>query len=155
MISAKIEESIATIFRQITMYRFEKLVHDYAKKNSQVPAEKLREFWRETQKEMFGDSLEVTTQYDYWWMYISHFYASPFYVYAYAFGGLLVTSLYQAYKLEGQSFIPKYKEFLACGGSKLPQEAVDIFGYDLKRESFWDAGFVPIEKLIEELEALC
>jgi oligoendopeptidase F len=155
LIAAKIEESIATIFRQISMYRFEKLVHNYAQKNSQVPAEKLREFWRITQVEMFGDSLEITKEYDYWWMYVSHFYATPFYVYAYAFGGLLVSSLYQAYKIEGASFIPKYKNFLAAGGSKLPQEAVDIFGYDLQKENFWDKGFVPIERLIEELEMLC
>jgi len=155
LIAAKIEENIATIFRQISMYRFEKLVHNYAQKNSQVPAEKLREFWRATQVEMFGDSLEITKEYDYWWMYVSHFYATPFYVYAYAFGGLLVSSLYQAYKEEGASFIPKYKNFLAAGGSKLPQEAVDIFGYDLQKEDFWDNGFVPIEKLIEELELLC
>lgn len=154
LLSTKIEEFFSTIFRQMAMYRFEQLAHGAMKKQGQIAASQLHGFWLETQRAMFGDSVELSENYQYWWEYISHFYAYPFYVYGYSFGGLLVLSLYEAYKREGQAFIPKYKRFLALGGSKSPQEAVREFGYDLSDPDFWEAGVQPLRAMIDQLESL-
>ncbi len=154
LLSTKIEENFATIFRQMAMYRFEQLAHGTIKKNGQISAKELQGFWLETQREMFGDSIEIGDGYKYWWQYISHFFGRPFYVYGYSFGGLLVLSLYEAYKREGALFIPKYKRFLALGGSKTPQEALSEFGFDLSDPKFWQAGMEPLREMIDQLEAL-
>ena len=43
---------------------------------------------------MFGGSVTLTEDYGIWWSYITHFIHVPGYVYAYAFGDLLVRALY-------------------------------------------------------------
>ena len=53
----------------------------------------------------------------------------PFYVYAYTFGQLLVLSLYQQYKAEGEAFKPRYLKILAAGGSKAPVEILADGGH--------------------------
>ena len=66
----------------------------------------LRPTWR-TCKTQFGDAVEVSDEFRWEWVSIPHIY-HPFYVYAYAFGQLLVLSLYQQYKAEGEAFKPRY-----------------------------------------------
>ena len=54
--------------------------------------------------------------------YIPHFLNTPGYVYAYAFGELLVMALYNLYRTEGASFVPKYEALLAAGNSNYPDK---------------------------------
>ncbi|RYG39577.1 hypothetical protein EON81_00305 [bacterium] len=85
---------------------------------------------------------------------MGHFIFSPFYVYAYSFGELLVLSLYQMAKAEGPSFEGKYLELLTLGGSKSPENLMAIVGVDLKDENFWRGGFAAMEALVTEFERL-
>ncbi|MGH9922152.1 MAG: M3 family metallopeptidase, partial [Nitrososphaerales archaeon] len=89
------------------------------------------------------------------WLYISHFYHTPFYCYAYSFGNLLVLSLYQQYKLEGRSsFAPKYFKILSAGGSRKPEELLMESGIDITEEAFWQKGFDLVAKKVQELKEL-
>lgn len=153
MYVAKIESMLATVSRQISMFRFERKFHA-ARASGEVPLEVVNSFWRSTQTDMFGKSVTLTPGYDYWWGYIPHFIHSPFYVYAYAFGELLTLSLYSQYMRDGERFIPKYRELLAAGGSKSPDELVKPFGAKLSEKKFWLGGMSIIEDLIKETEAL-
>ena len=105
-------------------------------------------------KEMFGDSIDVTDNFKIEWAYIPHIFATPFYCYAYSFGNLLTLALYQMYKKECKSFVPKYLKFLSYGGSKKPSEICKELDIDLESEKFWDQGFVVINDMIDELEGL-
>jgi len=51
---------------------------------------------------MFTDSVEMTDNYAVWWSYVPHFLHVPGYVYAYAFGELLVLALFARYRQEGR-----------------------------------------------------
>jgi oligoendopeptidase F len=78
----------------------------------------------------------------------------PGYVYAYAYGELLVLALYGIYKKEGAAFPEKYMDLLRAGGSKSPEELLAPFGCDINDPSFWSVGLQAIEELLQEAEAL-
>ena len=63
--------------------------------------------WMATQTALYGDSVTLTEGYRQWWSYIPHFVHTPGYVYAYAFGELLVLALYARYQEEGAAFTRK------------------------------------------------
>jgi len=108
--------------------------------------------WQEEIQAMFGDSLKLGDQHRSWWSYVSHFVQAPFYVYAYSIGELLVLSLYQKAKREGNQFAAQYVELLRLGGSLSPKELMETVGIDLQSEEFWRGGFAAIEELISSFE---
>jgi len=64
-----------------------------------------------------------------------HSYHTPLHLrYAYSFGNLLVMSLYQQFRAEGKSFIPKYSKILEAGGSQIPEELLKDSGIDISDE---------------------
>ncbi len=133
----KLESIFATVFRQVAMNRFEDAIHTARKEHGELAPEDFARLWRDSQQAMFGDSVTLTADYDVWWSYIPHFLNTPGYVYSYAFGELLVLALYRRYQQEGDSFVPRYLELLAAGGSKSPYDLVQPFGVDLNDPGFW------------------
>jgi oligoendopeptidase F len=105
-------------------------------------------------KEQFGDAVELSDEFKWEWVSIPHIYHVPFYVYAYAFGQLLVFSLYQQYKAEGESFKPKYLKILSAGGSEAPATILAEAGVDIRDPKFWQGGFDVLSRMVDELEAL-
>jgi len=154
LLCGKIEDSFATVFRQVCMTRFEQKLHKARREQGELTADQLSEMWIETNKTMFGDSVELTSGYRLWWCYITHFIHSPFYCYAYAFGELLVLSLYALYRKNGKSFVPKYMELLSAGGSESPEELTRRMGLDITKPSFWKAGIALLSELVDEAERL-
>lgn len=154
VVAGKIEDTFATVFRQVALTRFEQAFHRARREEGEVPPEKADAIWMEVNRAMFGDSVTLTDGYAVWWRYISHFVHTPFYCYAYAFAELLVLSLYQIYKREGDSFVPKYIDLLAAGGSDSPKNLLARIGIDIEAPGFWDAGLSFIEEMVEEAERL-
>ncbi|MCC6974839.1 MAG: M3 family oligoendopeptidase [Anaerolineae bacterium] len=154
MLASKIEGSFATIFRQISMNRFEDAIHNTRRQKGELTAEEFGQAWYETQCAMFGDSVTLRDDYRLWWAYIPHFIHTPGYVYAYAFGELLVLALFNRYQVEGKAFVPKYLEVLASGGSDKPENILARVGVDLTNPSFWEEGIKALEALVIEAENL-
>lgn len=154
MLVGKIDDTIATVFRQIAMNRFEHRVHLARREQGEIPAEKFSEYWLETQRDMFRGSVTLGDHYRHWWSYIPHFLHTPGYVYAYAFGELLVLALYARYRQEGDDFAKRYLDLLEAGGSDWPHLLVSRLGVDLTDLEFWKEGLDEIEKLIAQAEAL-
>ena len=75
-------------------------------------------------------------------------------MYAYTFGQLLVLSLYQQYKVEGDAFKPRYLSLLSAGGSKSPEKILSDAGINMHSASFWQGGFDVIRGLIDQLETI-
>ena len=153
LLAENLEDTIATVFRQVAMNRFEDLVHTARREQGEISAERFGELWRESQSEMLGDSVELTDGYSTWWSYIPHFIGSPGYVYAYAYGQLLALSVYERYEQIGPEMVPRYLELLAAGGSRSPQELGEIVGVDLADPGFWSAGLDLVERQLQEAEA--
>jgi oligoendopeptidase F len=146
LLAENIEGSIATVFRQVAMNRFEHLVHTARRDEGEISVERFGELWADSQTELFGDAVEVTEGYRTWWSYVPHFISTPGYVYAYAYGQLLALSVYHRYLAEGESFVPSYLELLSSGGSRSPEELAAIAGLDLADPEFWNDGL----KLVRE-----
>ncbi len=153
LLAENLEDTIATVFRQVAMNSFENLVHTARRGEGELSVERLGELWAESQGEMLGDSVELTEGYRSWWSYIPHFIGSPGYVYAYAYGQLLALSVYQCYEQTGPELVPRYLELLAAGGSRSPEELGAIVGIDLADPGFWEAGLDLVERQLEEAEA--
>jgi oligoendopeptidase F len=152
-IGQKLESIFATVFRQTAMNRFEELSHNARRQQGELGADEIGKLWRRTQEEMFQGSVKLTADYDIWWSYIPHFLNSPGYVYSYAFGELLVLSLYKLYQEQGKSFVPGYIELLQAGGSASPYELLRPFGIDLNDRDFWLGGLSVIEEMIKKFTA--
>jgi oligoendopeptidase F len=150
----KIEGIFATIFRQAAMYQFEREIHEGRRTQGELPQEFINEAWQRRQQEMFGDSVQLGEEHQNWWLYVSHFIHTPFYVYAYTFGELLVMSLYARAKKEGSAFEPHYIDLLKAGGSKSPQDLMAGVGIDLKDPAFWQGGMDVLGGLISRFEEL-
>jgi oligoendopeptidase F len=153
LLAESLEGSIATVFRQIAMNRFEDLAHRGRRDGGELSVERIGELWAESQEEMFGDSVEVTDGYRSWWSYVPHFISTPGYVYAYAYGQLLALSVYRRYREEGEGFVDRYVEMLAAGGSKPPEELAKIVDVDLIDPGFWDSGLDLVAEQLEAAEA--
>ncbi|MFZ2358681.1 MAG: M3 family oligoendopeptidase [Anaerolineae bacterium] len=154
LLTGKIEDSFATAFRQISMNRFEHAMHTARREEGELPTERLSELWLGTQRPMFGDSVTLTEDYGLWWSYVPHFLSTPGYVYAYAFGELLVLALYARYQQESDGFADRYIAMLAAGGSNWPHEIVKPLGVDLTDPAFWGNGLSILEGLVAEAEQL-
>lgn len=154
LLAEQIDDLYATIMRQTYFTLFEIDAHRaVAEQNATIDA--VSELYLNNLKEQFGDSVNVTRDFQWEWLYIPHFYHSPFYCYAYSFGNLLVVSLYQQFKSEGKdSFIPKYFNILSAGGSQKPEYLLKESGIDISKDEFWQQGFDLVAAKIQELKAM-
>jgi oligoendopeptidase F len=153
LLAESIEGSIATVFRQVAMNRFEHLAHTERREAGELSVDRIGDLWAESQEELLGDAVEVTDGYRSWWSYVPHFVSTPGYVYAYAYGQLLALAVYGRYEEEGEAFVPAYLELLGAGGSRSPEELGKIVGVDLADPAFWDKGLALVERQLDDAEA--
>ncbi len=154
LLAGRIDDAVATVFRQMAMNRFEHLIHTRRRQQGELSVEDISAAWVESQAEMLGDAVEITPGYHSWWSYIPHFINTPGYVYAYAYGQLLALSVYGRYREVGPTLVPKYLEMLAAGGSRPPQELGAMVGVDLADPGFWDAGLALVNAQLAAAEEL-
>jgi oligoendopeptidase F len=148
----QMDDAFATVLRQIYFALFERDAHAMIQKNAST--DELSAAYMENLKEQFGDSVELSDEFKWEWVSIPHIYHTPFYVYAYAFGQLLVFSLYKQFKAEGDSFKPKYLKILSAGGSEAPAKILAEAGINIRDPKFWQGGFDVLDGLVSELEKL-
>ena len=154
LLAGKIEDSFATVFRQIVLTQFERAAHAARRSEGELSSERIGELWMAANAPMHGDVVELTPDYESWWSYIPHFIHTPFYTYAYSFGHLLVLALYATYRRQGPDFVPGYLEMLRRGGSASPKELVAPLGVDLDDPGLWQRGLALIGDMIDEAESL-
>jgi oligoendopeptidase F len=154
LLAEQIDDMYATIMRQAYFSLFEIDAHRaVAEQNATIDT--VSELYLNNLKEQFGNSVSVSRDFQWEWLYIPHFYHTPFYCYAYSFGNLLVVSLYQQFNSEGKkSFIPKYLKILSAGGSQKPEYLLKESGIDISKDEFWQQGFDLIAAKIQELKEM-
>jgi oligoendopeptidase F len=152
LLAKSLDDAYATVQRQAYFALFEKEAHNLVQQGR--TAEEIADRYLEQLREQFGDAVEVSDEFRWEWVSIPHIYGSPFYVYAYAFGQLLVLALYQMYQREGEAFKPKYLKILAYGGSQAPARILGEAGIDIASPEFWQGGFEVIKGMMDDLEAM-
>ena len=153
LLAGRIEDGLNTVVRQIAFHRFETRFHD-ERLQGEVSQQRINQLWLEEMGASLGPSVKLNPGYEHWWAYVSHFVHSPFYVYAYAFGDLLVAALMEARRNDPAGFTPLYRELLAGGGSRTYVEALKPFGLDPRDPAFWSVGCQRLERLVDQFEAL-
>jgi len=148
----QVDDAYATIQRQAFFALFERQAHEMISQGATI--DELSAAYMQNLREQFGDAVEVSDEFSWEWVSIPHIYHTPFYVYAYTFGQLLVLALYQQYQVEGESFKPRYLKILSAGGSDSPAHVLSAAGIDISSADFWQGGFDVITSLIEKLESL-
>jgi oligoendopeptidase F len=154
LLTGRIEDALATTFRQIAINRFEDAVHAARRGDGELAVERVNELWHATQVDMVGDSVQISDGYRTWWSYIPHFIGVPGYVYAYAFGYLFSLAIYRRYVEEGEALIEPIFDLLRAGGSAPPGELARRVGFDIEDPGFWSAGLDTLSVLVDEAEAL-
>jgi oligoendopeptidase F len=152
ILARSIDDTYATVMRQAYFVIFERDAHAMIEEGSTT--DELAERYLANLQEQFGDAMALTDEFRWEWISIPHIYATPFYCYAYSFGQLLVLALYQQFKTEGPSFVPRYLRILAHGGSQSPTQILSEAGIDMASADFWQGGFDVIAGMIGELETL-
>ncbi|GAC1371888.1 MAG: M3 family oligoendopeptidase [Actinomycetota bacterium] len=154
LLVGRLEDAIATIFRQVAMNRFEDAIHNGRRTEGELSPDRMCQLWLETQRAMVGDAVELSEGYRMWWSYIPHFVGAPGYVYAYAFGYLFSLAIFRRYEREGSAMVDGYLQLLAAGGSDTPEELAGMVGLDLADPGFWAGGLEAVDQLLAEAEAL-
>ena len=152
LLMTSMDGNYATIQRQAYFALFERDAHALIREGADTDA--LNELYMKNLQDQFGDSLDVNPEFKGEWAVIPHIFYTPFYVYAYSFGQLLVLSLFKAYKEEGKSFIPRMKQLLATGGSLAPEAVLKNAGFDFRDPAFWQGGFDILSDMVDQIEAL-
>jgi oligoendopeptidase F len=148
----QVDDAYATILRQAFFALFERQAHAMIKDGASI--DDLSAAYLQNLQQQFGEAVELSDEFRWEWVSIPHIYHTPFYVYAYAFGQLLVLSLYRQFREEGESFKPRYIEILSAGGSDSPASILARAGIDIYQDAFWQGGFDVVSGLIDQLEAL-
>lgn len=156
LLARKVEDMLNTVVRQVAFHDFEWAFHS-RRKQGELTAEQIGDLWMDVMRKSLGPAFRYDDNYRYFWAYISHFYHSPFYVYAYAFGDCLVNALYMSYKdsekMDAPAFADKYIGLLAAGGTQHHRALLRPFGLDAADASFWRKGLSLIESFIDQLES--
>jgi oligoendopeptidase F len=153
LLAGKIEDGINTVVRQIAFHRFETRFHA-ARAQGEVAPDEIGKIWMACMGESLGPAIKLNRGYEHYWAYVSHFVHAPFYVYAYAFGDLLVRGLMEKRREDPAAFAPLYEDLLAAGGTRTYVEALAPFGLNPREKAFWAAGMKQMERLVDEFEAL-
>ena len=148
----QVDDAYGTITRQVFFALFERQAHQMIHEGASV--DELSTAYIENLHTQFGNSVEVPDEFRWEWVSIPHIYNVPFYVYAYAFGQLLVMALYQQYKNEGASFKPRYLDILRAGGSVAPVKLLDTAGINVRTPEFWQGGYDILDNLVKRLEGM-
>ena len=148
----QVDDAYATVMRQIFFALFERQAHEMVHQGASV--DELSAAYLENLQRQFGQVVEVSDEFRWEWVSIPHIYHVPFYVYAYAFGQLLVLALYQQFLAEGEAFKPRYLKILSAGGAEAPAKVLAEAGIDIAQPAFWQGGFDVIKRMIDRLEAL-
>jgi oligoendopeptidase F len=153
LLAEQIDDMYATIMRQAYFTIFEVDAHKAIAEDS-ATIDSVSKIYMDNLKEQFGSSITISPEFQWEWVYIPHFYHTPFYTYAYSFGNLLVLSLFRQYRLEGRPFVSRYLRLLSAGGSRKPEELLMDAGIDISREQFWQQGFDYVSEKIQQLKRL-
>lgn len=148
----KVQDNVATVFRQIAFFNFERDLHALIRSEGYVPKEAIAELMNKHVGAYFGDAMELEKEDGYFFVVIGHI-RRFFYVYSYAYGQLISSALHRKLAKD-PSFIKKVDGFLSAGESKSPYDIFKSCDLDTKKPEIFLEGLKEIEKDVTELERL-
>lgn len=139
-----------TVYRQVQFAEFEKFIHGEITAGRSLQAEKLENYWLESNRQYYGPALTADQELASEWSRIPHFY-TPFYVYKYATGYSAATAFSSAILSGEPGAVEKYLGFLHAGGSDYSLNILKNAGVDLNTPR---PVTVTLQKFAEKLQEL-
>jgi len=152
MLAYALDDAYVTVQRQANFTLFEREAHRLIQAGA--TADEVCAAYMANLSDQFGDAVQIADEFRWEWITVPHFYATPFYTYAYSFGQLLVLALYEQYRQEGEAFVPRYLRLLSYGGSTEPYQALQEAGFDVASPAFWQRAYDALAAKLDELERL-
>lgn len=155
LLSDKMNRVMLTTFRQIALHHYEEDIHNTVREKGAVSVPEINSAWTNAQQKMMGPAVINDERSSSCWADVPHLLKTPFYVYGYAYGECMTSSLYQVYK-DGKiaDFPKKYKEMLAKGAAERPDKLLKPFGLDVSKPDFWKQGLGMMKGYVDKLEQL-
>lgn len=147
----RIQDDIATVFRQTACFNFELALHRQIREKGFVGHQEIAQLMNQHMGAYLGPVVKLTKADGYFWIGWSHI-RRFFYVYTYAYGQLVSMALRQRVK-ENSSYISKVDEFLCAGASQTPAEILGTIGI-VTNEQFFESGLAAIRSDLDRLESL-
>jgi oligoendopeptidase F len=148
----KLNDDVATIFRQVACYRFEQEIHQAYRQKGYLSKEQIGNLFQKHMAAYMGKAVEQSPGSENWWVYWGHI-RYFFYVYSYA-SGLLISKFLQNRVKENPPFIEKVKKLLSAGLSESPKNIFRELGVDITDKGFWSQGLNEVENLLQETTML-
>ncbi len=156
LLGEAVSDGCAFLLDVPTRFAFERAFYEQ-RRAGEVPASHLSELMVAAQREQFGPALARGEEDPLFWASKLHFFIPDvaFYNFPYTFGFLLSRGMYARFKQEGQTFLPRYEQFLRLSGSALAHEVAKAsVGEDLEQPGFWARAIDTLIAPTDELERL-
>jgi oligoendopeptidase F len=153
LVNKRIDEILATLYRQTMFAEFEKRTHELEEGGVPLTVNLLREEYRKLQEKYFGSEMLLGKESDLECLRIPHFYRA-FYVYKYATGISAALALAERVLSGAEKEREDYYGFLKSGGSRFPIESLKAAGVDMSTPAPVEAACAVFSRLVDELESL-
>jgi oligoendopeptidase F len=151
IINKRIDDILATLYRQTIFAEFEKRTHELEESGTPLTVDVLRAEYRLLLEKYFGPDMALDDFSDLEGLRIPHFY-NAFYVYKYATGISASLALAERVLSGGKPEREDYFKFLKSGGSRFPIESLREAGVDMSSPAPVEAACRAFGALVEELE---
>jgi oligoendopeptidase F len=151
VLMARLIDDVSSIFRQVACFRLEQELHSKYRLKGFLSKRTIGDLFIKHMGNYLGEAVDMAG-FENWWVYWHHI-RYYFYVYSYASGQLISKAL-QVKVRKDQTFMEKYKEFLATGGLQSPKEAFLRIGIDITDANFWKLGLEEFERNFSEAKRL-
>lgn len=134
----RVNRDISTVFRQMAFFEFELALHTEVRTKGYVPKERIAELLNQKSAEYLGKAVTLEDDDGYFFVPLSHV-RRFFYVYSYAYGGLL-SRLVLKRSIDNPELFQDVTELLSSGSSMSPKNLFTQIGMNTeKKETFKDA----------------
>ena len=153
IIGKRLDDIVATLFRQTMFAEFELIIHEKAERREPVTLDTLRNEYRKLLEAYFGHMMIFEDVSDLEGLRIPHFYTA-FYCYKYATGISAAIALSERILSGGEKEKNEYLSFLSSGGSKYPIESLKKAGVDMSTPEPVKKAAEYFGKLLDEFKSI-
>ena len=153
IISKRLDDIVATLFRQTMFAEFELIIHEKAERREPITLDTLRNEYRKLLEAYFGPMMIFEDVSDLEGLRIPHFYTA-FYCYKYATGISAAIALSERVLSGGEKERNEYLSFLSSGGSKYPIESLKKAGVDMSTPEPVKKATEYFGKLLDEFKSI-
>lgn len=156
LLDRRLQEAASYLLNIPMRYLFERRLYE-ERSRGELAVGRLKDLVVETQREVYGETLDPGQLDPWFWASKGHFYLTglSFYHFPYSFGYLFSLGVYARARREGTAFLPRYRELLRrTGTGSCETVAREALGVDLEDPGFWSESLDLVERDLAHFEEI-